>query len=100
MRILLIIALVAAIGYHRAAENTLVTGGVHPTDAGLRAWLFSATDTLTAAVDNGRFQISNVKPGSYRLMIEGRPPYRNGVKDGIRVFDGAPTDVGLVEMEQ
>lgn len=78
-----------------------VTGNVNPPDAGLRAWIFSTTDTLTTQVENsGHFQISQVKPGNYRLLIEARPPYRNSVKDGIRVSEGAPTDIGTIEMQK
>jgi hypothetical protein len=81
--------------------NTLVTGSVNPMDAGLRAWVFSATDTLTSSIENnGRFQISNVKAGQYRLLIEGKPPYRNVVREGIVVTDGAPVDVGTIEMQK
>ena len=78
-----------------------VTGNVNPPDAGLRAWIFSATDTLTAQIENsGHFQISQVKPGNYRLLVEARPPYRNSVKEGIRVAEGAPTDIGTIEMQK
>ena len=78
-----------------------VSGNVNPADAASRAWIFSATDTLTAPVENsGHFQISQVKPGNYRLLIEARPPYRNNVKEGIRVTEGAPTDIGTIEMQK
>jgi len=81
--------------------NTLVTGGVNPADAGLRAWVFSATDTLTSSIEsNGRFKIGKEKAGNYRLLIEGKPPYRNVVKEGIVVTDGAPVDVGTIEMQK
>lgn len=98
--LLLIAGILLLVGFtHRF--NTLVTGGVNPTDAGLRAWVFSATDTLTSSIDNnGRFQISNVKAGHYRLLIEGKPPYRNLVREGIVVTDGAPVDVGMIEMQK
>lgn len=78
-----------------------VTGNVNPAEAALRAWVFSSTDTLTAQVENsGHFQISPVKPGNYRLLIEARPPYRNSVREGIRVADGPPTDVGTIDMQR
>jgi hypothetical protein len=99
-RILPIAGLLFLLGF-MPAFNTIVTGSVNPPDAGMRAWLFSSTDTVTATVEsNGHFQIPNVKPGNYRLMIEGRPPYRNGVKDGIHVTDGQPLDVGVIEMQK
>lgn len=80
--------------------NSLVKGSVNPSDAGLRAWLISRTDTLNTPVERGIFEIVNVRPGNYTLMIEGRPPYRNAIKDGITVVDGQPTDVGVIDMQQ
>jgi len=44
--------------------------------------------------------IENVKPGNYTLMVEGRPPYRNMVKQGIIVVNGQLTDVGVIQMIQ
>jgi hypothetical protein len=44
--------------------------------------------------------ITNVKPGTYLLMIEGRPPYRDSYKQDILVVDGQPTDAGVVEMNK
>lgn len=78
-----------------------VTGYVNPPEAAMRAWIFSNTDTLTASVENsGHFQVGQVKPGNYRLLVEAKPPYRNSVREGIRVADGAPTDVGTIEMQR
>jgi|SRR5882724_6605949 len=79
--------------------NSPVKGKVNPSDAALRAWVYGS-DTLNAPVNSGYFQIDNVKPGSYILVIEGKPPYRNVSKDGIVVVDGQPTDVGTIEMQK
>jgi hypothetical protein len=81
-------------------NNGIVKGTVTPSDGALRAFLFSATDTLNATVEQGIFQINDVKPGNYILMVEGKPPYRNSTKDGISVIDGQLTDVGEITMHQ
>lgn len=75
-----------------------VKGTVNPSDGALRAFVFSARDTFSANVNNGTFIILNVKPGSYNLLIEGKPPYRNVIKESISVIEGEPTDVGTIEM--
>jgi hypothetical protein len=80
--------------------NSPVKGSVTPADAGIRAWVFSKTDTLNTPVLQGNFMIDNVKPGNYTLMVEGRPPYRNMVKQGIIVVNGQLTDVGVIQMIQ
>lgn len=81
-------------------KNSLVKGSVTPPDSAIRAWLISGTDTLYASIDQGNFELTNIKPGNYRIIMEGRPPYRNSIKDGIRVVDGQPTDVGVIEMQK
>ena len=86
------------------AFSTLKTGSVKgsitPSDAATRAWLISSSDTMRAPVDKGAFEILNVKPGSYKLIIEAKPPYKNLAKEGITVSDGQPTDVGQIKLEQ
>ena len=80
--------------------NSPVKGSVNTSNAAVRAWVFSKTDTFNTTISSGLFQIDNVKPGNYTLMVEGRPPYRNSVKPDIIVVDGQPTDVGVIEMQQ
>jgi len=80
--------------------NSPVKGSVNPSNGGVRAWLMSRTDTVNAPVIEGTFMITNVKPGNYLLMIEGRPPYKDSYKQDILVVDGQPTDVGVVEMNK
>jgi hypothetical protein len=82
------------------AFNSPVKGSVDPSNAALRAWLFSKTDTLNSPVAAGNFRIDNVKPGTYTLMVEGRPPYRNSIKEGVVVVEGQPSDVGVITMSQ
>ena len=82
----------------RHLYNSPVKGSVNPTDGAIRAWVFSQTDTLNAPVVQGYFTIEGVRPGNYILMLEGRPPYRNTVKEGVRVVEGEPTDMGVIEM--
>jgi hypothetical protein len=80
--------------------NSPVKGSVNPPNGGVRAWLMSKTDTVNAPVIEGTFMITNVKAGTYLLMIEGRPPYKDSYKQDVLVVDGQPTDVGVVEMNK
>jgi hypothetical protein len=80
--------------------NSPVKGSVSPSNGSSRAWLISRTDTLNAPVLQGIFMITNVKPGNYTLMLEGRPPFRDSFKQDVLVVDGQPTDVGVIEMNQ
>lgn len=77
-----------------------IRGTVTPADAGVRAWAESATDTIKAPIMNGSYEITDCKPGAYKIIIEAKPPYRNAAKDGIMVSDGQSTDVGEIMLEK
>ena len=77
-----------------------IKGMVNPADGAVRAWALSSSDTLRADVNKGTFEIPDAKPGTYRVIIEAKPPYKNAAKDGVTVTDGQPTDVGEIKLEQ
>lgn len=77
-----------------------IKGVVAPADGAATAWALSATDTLKATIDKGAFEITDAKPGTYRIIIEAKPPYKNAAKDGVVVTDGQATDVGEIKLEQ
>jgi hypothetical protein len=95
----LLFAGILNISFSRMAGGS-VRGTVTPPEAGLKAFLFSTKDTLSANVVNGAFQFFNVATGNYKLMVEAAPPYRNGIKDGVSVTDGQFTDAGQIELQK
>lgn len=80
--------------------NGSVKGTVTPADAAVRAWAISGTDTVKADISNGAFEIGDVKPGTYQVIIEAKAPYKNSAKDGVEVKDGQATDIGEIKLEQ
>ncbi|SKA02864.1 hypothetical protein [Sediminibacterium ginsengisoli] len=77
-----------------------VKGTYTPVDKAVRAWAINATDTFRTDVSNGSFEIGNVKPGTYSVIIEAVAPYKNASKDNITVNEGGPTDVGEIALSQ
>ncbi len=77
-----------------------ITGSVLPADGGTKVWAVSPGDTLQGAIQSGNFEISNVKPGTYRIIVEAKPPYKNTAKDNVTVADGSPTNVGAIKLSQ
>ena len=77
-----------------------IRGTVMPPDGAVRAWAESATDTLKAPIVNGAYEITDAKPGAYKIIIEAKPPYRNAAKDGLMVSDGQSTDAGEIRLEK
>ena len=94
------IAIISLLGF-KAITNGSIKGKVSPADAAVRVWVISATDTLKAPVESGMFSIGDVKPGTYKVVIEAKPPYKNGVKDNVTIGDDAnPVDVGEIKLSQ
>lgn len=81
-------------------QNGSIKGTVSPADGATQAWALSASDTLKVAIDKGAYEITDAKPGTYRVIIEAKPPYKNAAKDGVVVKDGEATDVGEIKLEQ
>ena len=94
------IAVISLLGF-KAIMNGSVKGKVSPADAAVRVWIISPTDTLKAPIEMGMFTVGDVKPGTYKIVIEAKPPYKNGVKDGVTISDDAtPVDVGEIKLTQ
>ncbi len=77
-----------------------IKGKVTPAASATKVWAISGTDTLKASIDGGSFSIMDVKPGTYKLIIEALPPYKNMAKEGVTVTDGQPTDIGEIKLQQ
>jgi hypothetical protein len=77
-----------------------IKGTVSPAEGASRAWAESSTDTLKALIINGAYEITDAKPGIYKVIIEAKPPYRNAAKDGVNVTDGQAVDAGDIKLEK
>lgn len=53
---------------------------------------------LRSAVINGRFAL-DLKPGTYRIIVDSRDPLRDVVIDNVEVKPGAATDLGDIRIE-
>ena len=96
------LGMTAAIGLF--AFSTIKTGSIKgtvtPQNSVSKVWAISGMDTLKSSVDAGSFNISDAKPGVYKLIIEAMPPYKNMAKEGVTVADGQQTDVGEIKLQQ
>ena len=54
----------------------------------------------TQTNQNGLFEIREVKPGTYKLVIEAIAPYKNFEKDGVVVDERKETNVGEISLQQ
>lgn len=77
-----------------------IKGRIKPYNAALHAWAVSDNDTANATIQNGAFEIKNLKTGRYRLIVEGLRPYKTTTKPDIIVSAGITSDVGEIVLDQ
>lgn len=77
-----------------------VKGTVNPSDAAVKAMAVSGMDTTKANIINGAFEINNLSPGVYTLIVEAAAPYKNASVKSVKVMDGEVTDVGSIPLSK
>lgn len=80
--------------------NGSIKGAVAPAESAAKVWAVSETDTLQSAITDGSFELKNVKEGTYRLIVEANPPYKNAAKENVVVTADNVTDVGTITITQ
>ena len=95
----LAVASIGLLSFH-GLQASSIKGKVTPGDGALRAWAISGGDTLRSEVSSGVFQFDGAKAGTYRVIIEAKPPYKHAAKDSVVVVDGQTTDVGEIALSQ
>src|SRR5664279_482568 len=75
-------------------KNGSIKGSVSPSASANSAYVVSGMDTMRTNIRNGGFEIGEVKPGTYKLVIEAIAPYKNFEKEGVVVNEKKATDVG------
>jgi hypothetical protein len=87
-----------------AFSSTSFSGSIHgtvsPAEGAVRVWAISNSDTAKGNLQNGAFEIVTNKEGTYRVIVEAVPPYRNASKDNVSVANGQSTDVGQINLEK
>ena len=74
--------------------------GVRSTICSLLHDTVEDTDITLDDVENGAFEITGVKAGTYTVIIEAKAPNKNTSKEGVVVADGKATDVGEIKLGQ
>ena len=94
------LAMVFALFAFTSFRNGAVKGSVSPSASATSVCVVSGLDTLRANIQNGGFEIGEVKPGTYKLVIEAIAPYKNFQKEGVVVNEKKATDVGEITLQQ
>jgi hypothetical protein len=94
------LAMAFALFAFTALNNGSIKGTVSPSASATSVYIVSGTDTMRTNIQNGVFAIGEVKPGTYRLVIEAIAPYKNFQKEGVLVNERKTTDVGEISLQQ
>ncbi|MGZ3881605.1 MAG: carboxypeptidase-like regulatory domain-containing protein [Flavisolibacter sp.] len=78
----------------------LLKGKITPAFYAINAWAISKHDTLYTSVEDGSFAFPINEPGTYKIIIEARSPYRSFEKDGVVVKEGEQTDLGPLSLKK
>ncbi len=82
-----------------AVTQSSITGKVTPAEGAETVWAISGTDSTKAAVSAGAFAIQ-VKPGSYKVLVDAKAPYKDVTVENLEVKEGQPLDVGEIVLQQ
>ena len=94
------LAMAIALFAFTAFKNGSIKGTVSPSASATSVYIVSGMDTMRTNIQNGGFEIGEVKPGTYKLVIEAIAPYKNFQKEGVVVNEKKATDVGEITLQQ
>ena len=77
-----------------------ISGKVAPEDAAEAVWAIKDADSVKAMVGTeGTFQLE-VKPGTYKLVVSAKAPYKSTEVKEVVVTTDNTTDVGEIKLEK
>jgi len=80
-------------------DRSGIQGTIDPPEGARRIWAVSGKDSVSIIPPPGSF-IMDVKPGSWKLVVEAVLPYKNVERDAILVIEGQLTDIGLIKLSR
>jgi len=79
-------------------SQTGISGKVTPQDGAETVWAIG-TDSTKGMINSGNFSIQ-VKPGSYKVIVDAKDPYKDVTLENLEVRDGQPLDVGEIVLQK
>lgn len=80
------------------STQSAITGKVTPADGAESVWAVSSMDSAKGEITSGAFSLQ-VKPGTYKVVIDAKDPYKDVTLDNIEVKD-QPIDVGEITLQK
>ncbi len=80
------------------SPETGISGKVTPQDGAESVWAIG-TDSTKGIINSGNFSIQ-VKPGTYKVFLDAKDPYKDVSLENLEVRDGQPLDVGEIVLQK
>ena len=77
-----------------------IKGTVSPAESAGTVWAYSGSDSTSTQTKEGAFEFSALTPGTYKIVVEAKAPYKNYVKENVAVADSQVVDLGAIQLEQ
>lgn len=77
-----------------------IKGIVAPAESAGNVWAISGADTVKTQVAQGAFQFTDLKPGTYKVVVEAKAPYKSVAKENVAVKEGEVVDLGTITLAQ
>lgn len=81
------------------SSQSSISGRVSPANGANMVWAVSGTDSIKAAITAGAFALQ-VKPGTYKLFVDAKDPYKDVMLENLEIKEGQPLDVGEIVLQQ
>jgi hypothetical protein len=95
--VVIVIASVALLSF--SYPKTSIAGKVNPADAAELVWLIGQSDSMKAVPSMGLFAF-DVKPGTYKLIVDAKDPYKDVLLDNLQVKQDEVMDLGEIPLKQ
>jgi hypothetical protein len=83
----------------RNDQQSAITGRISPANAAENVWVISANDSIRAGVASGNFSVL-VKPGTYKLFVDAKDPFKDVLLDNLDVKSNQALDIGEIILQQ
>lgn len=95
----IIAASVAGLFAFTSATQTSITGKIVPGDGAETVWAISATDSTKGTLSSGTFTL-DVKPGTYKVIVDAKDPYKDVTLENLEVKQDQPLNVGEIVLQK
>lgn len=91
---------IATLGIAASVVNqSAITGRISPANGADVIWVIGEKDSVRAVVSSGNFSVM-VKPGTYKIIVDAKDPFKDVLLDNLDVKANEPLDVGEIILQQ